>query len=381
MNSFSITNTNNLHPDYMEQVYNYNSNEMNPRLNSIQQQPPNYNMPNQPNASFTFSGYQVYDGVSMSNFSTPSSSNTSMNTSSSSDGMCNDYMKYLNSYYNYPNNFTPQTFNNSPLSSSNNHNIVIPSSISTPPSLDNSSSSEYSSYIDCNVNNQRNVRRIPRQYADNIPCTPVASGYKKKNQIQQEIESGVYEKCEKIPSYYEACQYVINHVDSNVIKFTMFMLMNPENASICHWTKYCWEFVITDPDSFVACFCETFDLDRNLITISHVSKVYKCIGSSNVYGQPIIERVKCRRNAFRLFPKHQNFTYPRLKDLGSNSLSTTFLKNEEDKALGKLRKIKVNVPIFSRKRKGSGKNEEYGSEEVARLTKKQRRIESYQSSL
>uniref|UniRef100_A0A0K0EK98 ETS domain-containing protein n=1 Tax=Strongyloides stercoralis TaxID=6248 RepID=A0A0K0EK98_STRER len=364
MNSYPV---NNIPSNYSDQFYNYQSVDMNSK-------PSNYT-PNVPNASFSFSGYPVYSGVPLSNFSTPPSSDTSFNSSLSSDGVCNEYMKYINSYYNYQ-NFNPHNYSNSFLTNPSNP-ITFPSNMSSPSPLDNNSSLEFNSFNESTENYQSNNVYLPKHHQKKIPSTPVASNYKKKNHIQQQIESGVYNKCEKIPSYFEACQYVIKHIDSSVINFTMKMLMNPECFSICHWTKYCWEFVITDPDSFVACFCEEFNLDRNLITIAHISKVYKIIGSSTVYGQPIIERVKCRRNAFRLFPKHQNFTYPKLKNLGSNSLSTTFLKDEEKKALGKLRKIKVNVPIFSRKRKGSNKNDEDNSYND---NVKQRKVENYMQS-
>ncbi|CEF62365.1 Saposin-like domain-containing protein [Strongyloides ratti] len=373
MNSYSTNSIQNIPSNYSDQFYNYSSMEMNPKTVEYQVPVPDYTS-NIPNASFSFSGYPVYGGTPLSNFSTPSSSNSTLNSSASSDDMCNEYMKYINSCYNYQ-NFSPHNYS-SPLLSNSNNPIVLPSSMSTPPSLDNNTSLEFNSFNENNENYQSNVGYMPKQYIKKSHTTPTTNNYRKKNQIQQQIDSGVYNKCEKIPSYFEACQYVIKHIDSIVINFTMRILMNPDNFSICHWTKYCWEFVITDPDSFVSCFCEEFNLDKNLITIAHVSKVYKIIGSSTVYGQPIIERVKCRRNAFRLFPKHQNFTYPRLKDLGSNSLSTTFLKDEEKKALGKLRKIKTNVPIFSRKRKGSGKNEDDNNESCIE-SPKQKRLDSY----
>uniref|UniRef100_A0A0N4ZQ08 IBD domain-containing protein n=1 Tax=Parastrongyloides trichosuri TaxID=131310 RepID=A0A0N4ZQ08_PARTI len=221
--------------------------------------------------------------------------------------------------------------------------------MSSPQSLDSSSSLSSDNSFDSTVSYQQS----------NIECTPVKSRKVeiKKHLIKEQINSGVYNKCIKpIPSYYEACQFVIDHIDSEVINFTMRMLMNPENASICHWTKYCWEFVIIDADSFVSAFCHEFDLNRNIITIAHLSKVYRTIGNNNIYGQCIIERVKCRRNAFRLFPKHQSFTYPKLKDFGNNSLATTFFKDEEKKVLIKLRNMQSKVPIFDRKRKGSGQS-------------------------
>uniref|UniRef100_A0A0N4ZHV0 Uncharacterized protein n=1 Tax=Parastrongyloides trichosuri TaxID=131310 RepID=A0A0N4ZHV0_PARTI len=128
------------------------------------------------------------------------------------------------------------------------------------------------------------------------------------------------------------------------------MLNDPAFKNICFWSKLSWEFVIADPGTFTKYFAKEFKLDSKNVNFSHVSKAYKIVELSTIYGQLIITRIKSKRNTWKLFPDHYGVGYPSLKNAGDSSLAGTILIGEEQKFLTRLKK-KITKEIKTDKKK------------------------------
>ncbi|CEF60462.1 Ets domain and Winged helix-turn-helix DNA-binding domain-containing protein [Strongyloides ratti] len=368
--------------------------------NGYQNTPHNYCIPTQDDPDYYSNqqspinlGYQNTNDVCYGTSSTPSSNSSSSFISQGTP----DYNSFtsnnsdntsLNNYCEYP--VYQDCSNDPPISDiSNNSNINnYECCDSIGPSISNIS--DYQNYQDSGDNfNCTQNSQLPIQTGNEYPVesyqSPLyqnTSGYSQmqnfsqintycQNQIvpfQETLQNCPEESCQNItsnqdviedinmmrmvdypshiqkPLTVEISNFILSNINSIFLNFTIRLLSNPKYQTICFWSRISWEFIIADPLAFTKVFADEYNLNRKYMTFSHVSKAYKIVEASTIYGQHIITRVKSKRNTWRFFPDHNKMGFPSLRNAGGSTLAGTILNAEEMKFLTKLRKKLSKIP-------------------------------------
>uniref|UniRef100_A0A0N5BL13 ETS domain-containing protein n=1 Tax=Strongyloides papillosus TaxID=174720 RepID=A0A0N5BL13_STREA len=341
-------------------------------------------------------GYHNFNDYCYGNLSTPSSNSSSSFVSqgtpeySSFTSSTSDNMSFTN-YCDYPNYNDncggppqpPQTSNvQNPISNFECHDPLVPS-ISNPSDYQNYQNT--SNNFECSQNDQFSTQGGGEFSRDNYTLNqafPSGNGYSITQNFQQldtysqnqglNIQEGNqnypddsyqntisnqevvedpniipptdYQTTLKRPLTVEISNFILTNINSIFLNFTIRLLSSPKYQRICFWSKVSWEFIIADPMAFTKVFAEEYDLNKKYMTFSHVSKAYKIVEASTIYGQHIITRVKSKRNTWRFFPEHNKMGFPCLKNAGGASLAGTILNAEEMKFLTKLKKKLAKLP-------------------------------------
>uniref|UniRef100_A0A0K0EB90 ETS domain-containing protein n=1 Tax=Strongyloides stercoralis TaxID=6248 RepID=A0A0K0EB90_STRER len=314
----------------------------------LSQETPEYNIfPLNNTDNMTLNNYceypiyqDCYNDVSISDMSSNSTTNNYEICDSTGQGISNvlEYPNYQDS--------------SSSFNSSQNSQYSIQSGNEYP-------IKSYQSPIYPNTNNYSQVQNFPQinTYNQNqgIPVQDELQNFSEENyqnttSNQEIIGDGNSMTIVDYPSHIqqpltiEISNFILTNINSIFLNFTIRLLSSPKYQRICFWSKISWEFIIADPLAFTKVFADEYNLNKKYMTFSHVSKAYKIVEASTIYGQHIITRVKSKRNTWRFFPDHNKMGFPSLKNAGGSTLAGTILNAEEMKFLTKLRKKLSKIP-------------------------------------